>query len=208
MFGEFFGTGHWTAAALGVGGCTVEELTYRIIAGGEKFKQDPLVGLELVLGARAGGRGRRANGEGPGRALRCECCMLSGAQMARWRLASTATHAGPAALPQVIVIQIGLMNRLTDNVGGKLGWLLGWLERALPTTHVVVLAPYPSVKRTSAALWQQMKPQVRAHWPHAMPSACGSNMDPMDRTLYVEDGIHLTPEGEAPGMRSSTPGPA
>ena len=60
VFGEFFGQGHWAAAALGVGGSTVEELTYRIVAGGERFSQDPLVGPRAkgwaVEGHRVAGR--------------------------------------------------------------------------------------------------------------------------------------------------------
>lgn len=102
---------------------------------------------------------------------------------------------------QVIVIQIGLMNRLTDNVGGKLGWLLGWLGQAMPATHVAALAPYPSVQRTSAVLWQQMRPYVRARWPRVMPSMCGSNLNPANRTVYEQDGIHLTAEGKPGGNR-------
>ena len=34
----------WTSARLGVGGSTVEELTWRLMEGGEKFAIDPLVG--------------------------------------------------------------------------------------------------------------------------------------------------------------------
>ena len=44
VWDKYFGTAkNWTAARLGVGGSTVEELTWRLMAGGEKFAVDPLV---------------------------------------------------------------------------------------------------------------------------------------------------------------------
>lgn len=42
-----FSTG-WRAAALGVGGTSVEELTWRVMAGGERFSKDPRVVILLV----------------------------------------------------------------------------------------------------------------------------------------------------------------
>lgn len=42
--------GEWRAVApLGVAGSTVEELTYRMMAGGERFEVDPLVGCPMAM---------------------------------------------------------------------------------------------------------------------------------------------------------------
>lgn len=40
--------GGWKAAPLGVGGNTVQELTWRMMVGGEKFKKDPRVVIVLI----------------------------------------------------------------------------------------------------------------------------------------------------------------
>ena len=52
VFNTFFNsaTTPWKTARLGVGGSTVEELTWRILVNGEKLAQDPLVSWQAEWG--------------------------------------------------------------------------------------------------------------------------------------------------------------
>ena len=52
--------GDWRGARLGVGGSTVEELTWRMMAGGERLAKDPLVRPRWGRGCRGCGQGRTA----------------------------------------------------------------------------------------------------------------------------------------------------
>ena len=72
---------------------------------------------------------------------------------------------------------IGVNNLPSDNPGTKLHYLLTWMEAAMPGTRIVVVAPLPSVRRTSALLLQEYRPMLKRH-PAVMLSLCGQDFNP------------------------------
>jgi lysophospholipase L1-like esterase len=127
--------GDWRSAALGVGQSTVEELTWRLMAGGERLAEDP----------------------------------------------------------RVVVVHIGTNNQWGSQPAAKLGYLLGWMEAAMPGSRVLVLAMLPSKIPKVTAMNQLLRQEVERHG-GVLFSTCGSDIDPTnERQLY--DGVHPTEDG-------------
>lgn len=91
------------------------------------------------------------------------------------------------------MLLVGVNNELDSQPWLRLDWLLGYMETTMPLTRIVVLAPLPSVKRTSGTLQNQYRAVARRR-PAVDFSTCGSNLDPLDTTLFA-DGLHLQPAG-------------
>ena len=127
--------GSWRSAALGVGQSTIEELTWRLMVGGERLAEDP----------------------------------------------------------RVVVVNIGTNNQWGTQPAAKLGYLLSWMEAAMPGSRLVVLAMLPSKIPKVTAMNQLLRQEVERH-SGVLFSPCGSDIDPSnERQQY--DGVHPTEDG-------------
>lgn len=108
-----------------------------------------------------------------------------------WRIISGVEQ--PRVPPKVIVLWIG-----TNNLGqGRspvqpLDFLMEYLRKSLPLTHIVFLNMLPTAKYSVKEANARMRDVCARH--RAVFASCGYNLDPKDSRL-MPDGLHPSPLG-------------
>lgn len=102
----------------------------------------------------------------------------------------------PAVPPKNMIVMIGTNNRDLRTIHRtfyRLEYLLAWVKRTFPTTHLVLAAVTPEAKKWG---WRQKNQAYRAIAAKLgiAFAECGLDLDPTDRAVFP-DGLHPTAAG-------------